>query len=137
VFIHQSGQVSVSAVKYVYKGHDRVQAQIVARENEPMSRDEPQRYLDGRYVSASEAYWRICEFSLQQMYPSVYSLQVHTEDDQLAYFNEGEYHQTILDRANRNTLTEWMRYNREHPEQKLHDGRCIVTFQAITRGIKG
>jgi hypothetical protein len=57
---------TISAVKYlykyVYKGHDRIQGEFVAR-GERSNDDEPQRFLDARYVSASEATWRIFLFS--------------------------------------------------------------------------
>lgn len=56
--------------KYVYKGHDRVQAEIVGADDDEEVVDEPNDYLDARYVSASEAFWRICEFKLQKMLPS-------------------------------------------------------------------
>src|SRR5437764_7768064 len=46
--------------KYVYKGSDRV---IISIEN---SNDEITNYINARYVSASEACWRLFNFSLQQ-----------------------------------------------------------------------
>jgi len=105
--------------KYVYKGHDRIQARVAASDETSTSRDEPQRYLDARYVSASEAFWRICEFSLQKMYPSVYSLQIHDKNMQSVLHREDAPVDDLIERNSRTTLTEWMRYNAEHPEDEL------------------
>jgi hypothetical protein len=90
---------SITAVKYlykyVYKGHDRALAvvQPEARalsavapraatggadgNNVPATRDEVQNYLDGQYVSASEACHRLFAFDLHGMRPNIYRLAVH------------------------------------------------------------
>ncbi len=85
--------------KYVYKGHDRALAvvqpevgalpaappQAVAGgadgNNVPAARDEVQNYLDGRYVSASEACHRLFAFDLHDMHPNVYHLVVHLPNE--------------------------------------------------------
>ncbi|XP_078433135.1 uncharacterized protein LOC144704557 isoform X1 [Wolffia australiana] len=112
--------------KYVYKGHDRIQAKlstkvllvtdaILRAPQNITSNDEAQQYLDARYVSTSEAFWRICKFSMQKMYPSVYALQVHDENMQSVVYAEGEPISEVVDRSASTPLTEWMRNNREHP----------------------
>ncbi len=81
--------------KYVYKGHDRalvvVQPEVGALpttapqaaaggadgNNVPAAWDEVQNYLDGRYVSASEACHWLFAFDLHGMHPNVYRLVVH------------------------------------------------------------
>jgi hypothetical protein len=95
---------SITAVKYlykyVYKGHDRalgvvqseagavpaVAPQAVAGgadgNNVHATRDEVQNYLDGRYVSASEACHRLFAFDLHGMHPNVYRLVVHLPNEQ-------------------------------------------------------
>ncbi len=50
--------------KYVYKGHDRAEGTINVN-------DEIQQYLDSRYVSSSEACWRILGFKMHNQYPTV------------------------------------------------------------------
>jgi hypothetical protein len=109
---------SVKSAKYLYKcvynGHDRIQARVAPADEDPTAQDEPQRYLDARYVSASEAFWRICEFSLQEMYPSVQVLQIHDENMQSVLHHEGASLQSLVDSNSDTTLTAWMRYNREH-----------------------
>ncbi len=83
--------------KYVYKGHDRalVVVQLEAGalpaaapqaatggangNNVPAVWDEVQNYLDGRYVSASEACHRL--FDLHDMHPNVYHLAIHLPNE--------------------------------------------------------
>lgn len=90
--------------KYIYKGHDRVQAQVGCHQ-EPMSvRNEPQQCLNARYVSASEFYWRICEFSMQSMYQSVCQLQLHLENMQGVLYDEVSDVHEVLKRCLRTTL---------------------------------
>jgi hypothetical protein len=94
---------SITAVKYlykyVYKGHDRVlvvvqpeaRALPVATpqaaasgadgNNVPAAQDEVQNYLDGWYVSASEACHRLFAFDLHGMHPNVYRLAVHLPNE--------------------------------------------------------
>ncbi len=52
--------------------------------------DEIQRFLDARYVSASEAVWRIFQFRLQHVFPSVVPLPVHLPSRQPVIFDETE-----------------------------------------------
>jgi hypothetical protein len=113
---------SVQSVKYLYKyvkGHDRIQARVAPTGGGAVFRDEHQHYLDARYVSASEALWRICEFSLQRMYPSVQALQVHDENMQSILHREDTSVQRLVTQNNDTSLTGWMRYSREHPMDDL------------------
>jgi len=80
---------SISAVKYlykyIYKGHDRTAISIQREEGEAV--DEIQDYLDARYVSASEACWRIFGFNMHHNFPSVERLPVHVENGQSITYN--------------------------------------------------
>jgi hypothetical protein len=118
---------SIRSIKYlnkhVYKGHDRAQAEVVrlqqqqrAQAGEPQPAvDETKLYLDGRYVSASEALRRIYAFPMHTQSPSVVRLAVHLPGQERIIFREG---QPIADAAclNRTTLTSWFDFNRTHPE---------------------
>jgi hypothetical protein len=69
-------------VKYVYKGHDRATVEISrhsdnAIEGNVVDIDEIKKYLDCRYVSASEAAWRIFKFDMHERFPTVERLQYH------------------------------------------------------------
>jgi hypothetical protein len=53
--------------KYVYKGHDRTTMEF------GKSQDEIKLYLDARYVSACEGFWRITQSIMHQELHIVYS----------------------------------------------------------------
>ncbi|XP_077264817.1 uncharacterized protein LOC143898893 [Temnothorax americanus] len=67
--------------KYVNKGSDQA---VFALESE---KDEVKMYESGRYISSSEAVWRILAFPIHERYPSVFHLNVHLENGQRVYFN--------------------------------------------------
>ena len=54
---------SVTSVKYLYKylmkGNDRVIVRLANGQERDITNDEIQRFQDARYISPSEAYWRI------------------------------------------------------------------------------
>jgi len=74
------------------------------------TRDEVQNYLDGRYVSASEACHRLFTFDL---HPNVYCLAVHLPNEQTIYFPEGTTVGETMMRNNSTTLTGWCDFNRK------------------------
>jgi len=62
--------------KYVYKGHDHATVKIShqsdnAIEGNVVEADEIKKYLDCRYVSASEAMWRIFKFDIHERFLAV------------------------------------------------------------------
>jgi len=59
--------------KYVYKGPDRVTMEV--RRGSIV--DEVQKYIDARWICASEALWKIFRFTHYRMNPSVERLQIH------------------------------------------------------------
>ncbi|XP_044591470.1 uncharacterized protein LOC123269700 [Cotesia glomerata] len=67
--------------KYVNKGSDQAAFTV---EN----LDEVSRYEAGRYISSSEAVWRIFGFHIHERYPPVVHLAVHLENGQKVYFTE-------------------------------------------------
>lgn len=68
---------SIKAVKYLhkylYKGPDRATAKFEA--------DEIKQYLNGRFIGSPGAVWRLLEFDIDGMSPSVMPLVVHCEDE--------------------------------------------------------
>ena len=110
---------TISAVKYlykyVYKGHDR--AIVILQDREGVL-DEIKSYLDARYVSASEAIWRIYGFDLHKEKPSIQRLQVHLPFQNTVPFGDATNIRSVLENpANKKaTLTEWFVTNATHPE---------------------
>jgi hypothetical protein len=111
--------------KYVYKGHDCALAVVQPEagvlpaaggadgNNVPVAQDEVENYLDGRYVSASEAFHRLFAFDLHDMHPNVYRLAVHLPNEQTTYFPEGTTVGEAMMRNNSTTLTRWCDFNRK------------------------
>jgi hypothetical protein len=117
--------------KYVYKGHDRALAVVQPEagallvatpqaavggadgNNVPTARDEVQNYLDGWYVSASEACHWLFAFDLHDVHPNVYRLAVHLPNEQTTYFPEGTTVGEAMMRNNSTTLTGWCDFNRK------------------------
>jgi len=114
---------SITAVKYLYKGHDHALAVVQSEagallatapqaaasgadgNNVHAARDEVQNYLDGRYVSASKACHRLFAFDLHGMHPNVYRLAIHLPNEQTTYFPKGTTVAKAMMRNNSTTLT--------------------------------
>ncbi|XP_068994247.1 uncharacterized protein [Neodiprion pinetum] len=93
---------SVQAIKYICKyinkGSD--QATFSVRNDH----DEVENYLNGRYISTSEAVWRLLEFPIHDRHPTVVHLAVHLENGQRVYFS-AENMQNIVENPPKTTLT--------------------------------
>lgn len=66
--------------KYLFKGPDRTFFTMSAEDEV----DEIQDYIDARYLSASEAAWRILEYNITRKEPAVKSLSIHLPCQQLS-----------------------------------------------------
>ncbi len=122
--INTEASISIYVVKYlfkyIYKGHDRATVVIEWVENpidgQQIERDEIQEYIDARYVSASEAVWRIFKMKLHGRFPAVQKLQVHLPNQQTVVFSEDADLQEVVGKSNiqKTTLTEWFTANRNY-----------------------
>lgn len=101
---------SVSSVKYlykyVYKGHDAAFAEF-----HDVNFDEITNFVNARYVSASEAIWRIYGFDLHEEYPTIQRLTVHLPEQQVITFDEQKELEETLEKNTNTTLTEWFKTN--------------------------
>ncbi len=106
--------------KYIYKGHDRATIEI-SRQNDNgtqgnvVETDEIKKYLDCRYVSASEAMWCIFKFDMHEQFPTVERLQYHLPNQQMVLFNDDDDVQEVAARSaiSRTMLTKWFKTNQE------------------------
>ena len=122
---------SVQAVKYlykyVYKGSDRCVVQM------GKDIDEIRKYLDGRYISASEACWRLFKFRLHREQPSVMRLMYHLPNSQSVIFEENETVADIIARgAPRTQFLAWFELNEHDPFARqflYHDIPQHYTFE--------
>ncbi|KAF0695535.1 ATP-dependent DNA helicase, partial [Aphis craccivora] len=70
--------------KYITKGIDQA---AFGFEND---NDEVKLYESARYISSSEAVWRILAFPIHERFPTVFHLSVHLENGQRVYFNPND-----------------------------------------------
>ncbi|XP_074106305.1 uncharacterized protein LOC141532045 [Cotesia typhae] len=75
--------------KYINKGSD--QASFTVEDL-----DEVKKYQSGRYISSSEAVWRIFRFQIHDRFPSVMHLAVHLENGQRIYYNQQNVIEKII-----------------------------------------
>ncbi len=106
--------------KYVYKGHDRATIEIShhndnAIEGNVVEVDEIKKYLDCRYVSASEAAWCIFKFDMHERFPTVERLQYHLPNQQMVLFDDDDdVHEVAAQSTiSRTMLMEWFKTNQE------------------------
>lgn len=93
---------SVQAIKYICKYINKGSDQATFSLRNPQ--DEVENYLNGRYISTSEAVWRLFEFPIHDRYPTVVHLAVHLENGQRVYFTPGTAHQVIQNPRNTTLL---------------------------------
>lgn len=99
--------------KYIHKGHTRSIFSI--SEGDGPVRNEIREYLDGRYLAACEAFWRLFSYTLTDHKPTVKLLDVHLPGEQLVTFNDFADPQELLDNARKSTLDEFFKYCQENP----------------------
>jgi hypothetical protein len=77
--------------------------------------NEIKKYFDCRYVSASEATWRIFKFDMHERFPTVERLQYHLPNQQMVLFANDDDVQEVATRStiSRTMLTEWFKTNQE------------------------
>ena len=82
-----------------------------------MSEPDP-LYLYRRYVSSSEAAWRLFGFEMQSCHPSVARLQVHLPDQQSVVYRDDEPLPAAMARGCVTTLTAWFKANHDYPDAR-------------------
>ena len=108
--------------KYVYKGNDRAMIRLRAKkENVRVAVDEIKNYVDSRFISAPEAFWKLSEFFMHGRYPSVLPLDVHLDKKQFVLYPKNDLDGTkaACDKAKRTKLTAWFENNAKELENPL------------------
>ena len=105
--------------KYVYKGHDCINLQL--SESNAYSHDEVSMFLDARFCSSPEAFWRLSKFAMHGKSHTVYRLPVHLPDLQNVYFQSGREEEALA-RSTSTQLTAWFALNQRDssPNQYLY-----------------
>nr|GEW74092.1 DNA helicase [Tanacetum cinerariifolium] len=75
--------------------------------------DEIQNYVEGRFICAHEAYWKILKFDIHRREPAVQILAVHLEDMHRVTFRDQDRLESMVDLPGKKstTLTEWFAFN--------------------------
>ncbi len=116
--------------KYVYKGVDRT---TVAVEN---TGDEITRYLQGRYLGPTEAFWRLFEYPTHEEFPPVQHLAVHLKGEQPVYFPEDLDKETLQARMekSKSTLMAFFDYNKAHQDGPKYLYSEFPTYFVFNKG---
>ena len=85
--------------KYMYKGYDRAMMEV--------NNDEVKQYVDGRYLSATEACWRLFAFKLHSHSHSVCRLPVHLPNQQYVQFSDVDSISHVLEESKYTKLTQF------------------------------
>ena len=108
--------------KYVYKGPDMASVAVEA-ENEYTSKDgskdEISKFVNSRFMTSSEGFWRICGFDVHGRDPSIQRLAVHEENFQLITFNEDNPSQAMSNPKD-TTLLAWFKLNQNNPTARQY-----------------
>ena len=71
--------------------------------------DEIETYINARYISASEAVWRIIGFSLHNEFPKVFRLTIHLPNVQMVVFAKNNNLKKVLEKNTNTHLTAFLK----------------------------
>ncbi|XP_045792116.1 uncharacterized protein LOC123886886 [Trifolium pratense] len=120
--------------KYIHKGYDRITAAISRSNQKNNSKneeiDEVKEYIDCRYVSPSEACWRIFSFAIHGRKPAVERLFYHLEGQHSVYFQDYERIDDVLLKPSvtESMFTAWFEANK-----KFQEGRTLTYGQFVSK----
>ncbi|XP_019236509.1 PREDICTED: uncharacterized protein LOC109216777 [Nicotiana attenuata] len=97
--------------KYICKGHDKIAFSV--HNDTTIEIDEIKEYRSARWVSPPEAMWRLFGFSISEMNPSVYHLQLHLDGQQFVSFKSTANIDTVVNNPmiRKTMLTEFFYMN--------------------------
>ncbi|GJZ83398.1 hypothetical protein Tco_0648571 [Tanacetum coccineum] len=106
---HIAARVSRSSTTTLRFGK---QAQVIV--------DDIKNFLDARYISPHEAFWRLFEFDIHNRELAVQILAVHLQNMQLVVFRSKDRLQSVADNPHKKkiTLTEWLEYNAHYTDER-------------------
>jgi hypothetical protein len=120
--------------KYINKGYDRITAAVSRPINNNKKKneecDEVKEYIDCRYVSPSEACWRIFSFPIHGRKPAVERLFYHLEGQNSVYFQDYENLDEVLLKPSvtESMFTSWFEANKIYPQ-----GRDLTYGQFVSK----
>ena len=93
--------------KYVYKGPDMASVGVDIGDKG----DEIKKFVNSRFITASECMWRFFSFDVHGQDPSIQCLAVHEKNQQSVVFKKNNV-ETALQNAKKTTLLGWFQLNR-------------------------
>lgn len=108
--------------KYIFKGHDRTVFEVEGH-------DEIRDHIDGRFLSASEAAWRIFHFSMHGESPNVVRLAVHLPGQHLVHFEADEDPDDVMERASSEVTSLTAFFKANSNTGKLGEEARKLTYQ--------
>jgi len=107
---------TLSAIKYLFGYNFKGQDMITVEER--YANDEIRKYETQRYISATNAIWRLYEYEVATCEPTVYQLQVHLPQEQrVVYTNTRQGMQEAAQRNERTMLTAYFEKNAEDNDE--------------------
>ncbi|XP_058759288.1 uncharacterized protein LOC131632565 [Vicia villosa] len=105
--------------KYINKGSDRISTVIQGEDKDNV--DEIKQYLDCRYISPSEACWRIFSYSIHGRKPSVERLYFHMEGENSVFYKDYEQVGDVLLKPSvtESMFTSWFEANKTYEDARL------------------
>ena len=99
--------------KYIHKDDDHVTA-LLKQTDASNDIDEIKKYQEMRYISTTEACWRIFQFDLHHRDPPVERLPFHIENEQQVIFPDSTDIEKIvrMPGSTSTKFTEWMEANK-------------------------
>lgn len=106
--------------KYVYKGLDRASVRLSGSDDQATAQnlDEISQWQNTRYVSTTEAIWRLYGYRIQQQSPSITRMDVHLPDQQRVTFADDADMARVVAQRRETRLTAWFILNREDSEAR-------------------
>jgi hypothetical protein len=121
--------------KYIHKGYDRISATVVGN-NGVQQFDEIKQYLDCRYISPSEACWRIFGFSIHGRRPAVERMFYHLLGENSVYLTDNQDVEHVLEKPSvtESMFTSWFEANTKYSEaRKLTYGEFVTKFVYVKK----
>ena len=126
---------SFTTIKYVYKYvHKGVDVSTFGIQ-EINEKDEVTRFINARTIDPYDAHWRMSEYRVQERFPAVQKLAIHTEGQHQVIFKEGHALQA-LEGVKDTTLMAYFKLNEEDQEARKHKYQDIPHGVEIN-GVKG
>ena len=94
--------------KYIHKGSDRV---VIEAKTGQKVKNEVDNYINGRYLSGTEADWNIRGFGISHIYPPVETLTYHLPGEQQVIFDLKSDLEKKVEKSAKTMLTEFFRLN--------------------------